>query len=122
MTVSNVWAIRRSFGISESMQNVRRLIIDQFVRELKEKYEQEENEKDLDNRNYVPVHCRKWSNLNKTRLEKHGHYPTKLKGVYRVCVYHRYGVKTNSFCRKCKVHIHVGKCFEKWHSEENVRV
>lgn len=116
MAINNVWSMRKTFGIEESVQNVRELIADQFCKDLKKEFEKQTKHKS--SLSYLPMHFRCKKKLDRVRLDGHsGHYPKKLKGVYRHCVVHRNGSKTNNFCKRCKVHVHRGKCYQSWHTK-----
>lgn len=121
MVINNIWSIRKSFGIVERVEDVRLCVVDHFVRNLKMSYETEYGVYDEFGSDYVPLFYRNRESLNVTRLDGQcDHNPVKLKGVYRRCVYHRDTSRTNHYCSKCKVHVHAGKCWRKWHTEKNL--
>lgn len=122
MVVNNTWAVRKSFGIKERAEDVRLLIADQFLSELKRDYDLYNRGNDLDGSDYVPLFRRDWQSLNELRLNSNlDHFPAKLKYVYRQCVYERKNhSKTNNYCTTCKVHLHSGLCYQLWHKQQKL--
>lgn len=119
MIVNNVWSIRKKLGITERVEDVRTAIARYILRDLKNDFESKYGKNDVFGEDYVPMYRRSRETLNSVRLDgANDHFPTSLKGVYRQCVYHRNGSKTSNYCVKCRVHLHTGACYQKWHTEK----
>lgn len=122
MIVNNVWAIRKSLGINERVEDVRALIADYLLCDLKKTFDDRYGVYDNLGVNYVPLYRRSRKDLNNVRLDGcNDHFPVCLKGVYRGCAYHRNGSKTNNYCSKCKVHLHRNECYRKWHIQKHIK-
>lgn len=121
MIVNNIWAVRKWLGAKERCEDVRLLLAHELRAELKKTFEKNHQNLDVFGLNYVPLTVRSKADLDKVRLDfAPDHYPAKLKKVYRQCVVEKNGCKTNNYCTKCKVHVHAGNCYIKWHNDNGL--